>query len=118
MEPNGYLFPVPKNSTKASMIVHMVKFNKAHSFKPTGFSLPTVEDLAFLIRVHSMSHNHLSLGGGIFEFPFRSLSGCTRGPSTVGWRWGRTGGLSRGPHQCFLVLAIAWAPKGHFPSTH
>ena len=43
------------------MIVHLVKFNKAHSFKPTNFSLPTVEDLAFLIQVHSMS---LSLGGG------------------------------------------------------
>ena len=24
---NGYLFPVPKNSTKASMILHLVKFN-------------------------------------------------------------------------------------------
>ena len=46
------------------MIVHLVKFNKAHSFKPTIVSLPTVEDLTFLIQVHSMSHGHLSLGGG------------------------------------------------------
>ena len=46
------------------MIVHLVKFSKAHSFKRTSFSLPTVEDLAFLIQVHSMSNIHLSLGGG------------------------------------------------------
>ena len=46
------------------MTIHLLKFNKAHSFKPTSFSLPTVEDLAFLIQVHSMSHSHLSLGGG------------------------------------------------------
>ena len=46
------------------MIGHLVKFNNAHSFRPTSFSLPTVEDLAFLIQVHIMSHDHMSLGGG------------------------------------------------------
>ena len=36
-KPNGYLFPVPKNSTKASMIVHLVKFNKEHTHKTGQF---------------------------------------------------------------------------------
>ena len=52
---NGYRFPVPKNLAKASMIVHLVKFNKEHSHKPMSFDLPSVEDLAFLVQVHSMS---------------------------------------------------------------
>ena len=30
------MFPVPKNSTKASMILHLVKFNKAHEHKPAS----------------------------------------------------------------------------------
>ena len=63
-KPNGYLFPVPKNSSKASMIVHLVRFNKEHAFKPTSFNLPIVEDLAFLIQVHNMLLPELSLGGG------------------------------------------------------
>ena len=49
LPPNGWLFPVPKNSEKASMIVHVVEFNRQHSSKPPSFSLPVVEDLASLI---------------------------------------------------------------------
>ena len=52
---NGWLFPVPKNHEKASMIVHLVKFNDEHTAKPASFTLPVVEDLAFLISVHHMS---------------------------------------------------------------
>ena len=52
-KPNGYMFPVPKNSTKASMIVHLVKSNKDHKHKPASFSLPSVEDLVFFIKLHS-----------------------------------------------------------------
>ena len=51
---NPYLFPVPKNATKASMIVHLVCFNKQHQSKPHSFGLPSVEDLAFLVQGHSM----------------------------------------------------------------
>ena len=52
LPPNGWLFPVPKNSEKASMIVHLVEFNRQHSSKPPSFSLPVVEDLASLIQLH------------------------------------------------------------------
>ena len=37
--PNGYLFPIPKNAVKASMIVHLVHLNKCHYFEPPGISL-------------------------------------------------------------------------------
>ena len=52
--PNGYLFSVPKNATKASMIVHEFRFNKQHRSCPHSFCLPSVEDLAYLVQVHSM----------------------------------------------------------------
>ena len=61
--PNGYLFRIPKNEMKASMIVHLVGLNKQHRFKAPRFSLPSVEDLAFLIQAHSMGLSQLSLGG-------------------------------------------------------
>ena len=60
--PNGYLFPIPKNAVKASMIVHLVRLNKCHHFGPPRFSLPSVEDLAFLIQAHSMGLPRLSPG--------------------------------------------------------
>ena len=60
--PNGYLFPIPKNAVKASMIVHLVRLNKCNQFCPPRFSLPSVEDLAFLIQAHSMGLSRLSLG--------------------------------------------------------
>ena len=60
--PNGYLFPIPKNAVKASMIVHLVRLNKCHQFRPPRFSLPSVEDLAFLIQAHSMGLQRLSPG--------------------------------------------------------
>ena len=56
------MFPVPKNSTKASMIVHLVKFNKAHEHKPASFGLPSVEDLALMVQVHSLQLPRLALG--------------------------------------------------------
>ena len=59
---NGYLFPIPKNEMKASMIVHLVHLNKCHRFEPARFSLPSVEDLAFVIQAHSMGLPNLSLG--------------------------------------------------------
>ena len=52
LPPNGWLFPVPKNSEKASMIVHLVQFNKQHANRPPSFTLSVVEDLAFLIELH------------------------------------------------------------------
>ena len=52
--PNGYLFPVPKNATKASTIVQLVLFSRQHRSKPHIFCLPSVEVLAFLVLVHSM----------------------------------------------------------------
>ena len=60
--PNSYLFPIPKNAVKASMIVHLVRLNKCHRFDPPPFSMPSVEDLAFLIRAHTMGFLRLSLG--------------------------------------------------------
>ena len=62
MGANGYLFPIPKNAVKASMIVHLVRLNKFHRFEPPRFSLPSVEDLAFLIQAHSMGLPRLSPG--------------------------------------------------------
>ena len=62
MGPNGYLFPIPKNEVKVSMIVHLVCLNKWHRFEPPRFSLPSVEDLAFLVQAHSMGLPNLSLG--------------------------------------------------------
>ena len=44
------------------MIVHLVRLNKCHRFRPPRFSLPSVEDLAFLIQAHSMGLPRLSLG--------------------------------------------------------
>ena len=61
--PNGYLFPIPKNEMKASMIMQLVRLNKQHCFMPPRFSLPSVEDLAFLIQAHTMGLSQLSLGG-------------------------------------------------------
>ena len=55
LEPNAYLFPIPKNAVKASMIVHLVRLNKCHCFELPRFSLPSVEGLAFLIQAHSMA---------------------------------------------------------------
>ena len=52
--PNGYLFPIPKNAVKACMIMHLVRLNKCHRFEPPCFSLPSLEDLAFLMQAHSM----------------------------------------------------------------
>ena len=60
--PNGYLFPIPKNAVTASMIVHLVRPNKCHRFSPPSFSLPSVEDLAFLIQPHSIGLPRLSQG--------------------------------------------------------
>ena len=60
--PNGHLFPIPKSAVNASMIVHLVRLNKCHRFEPLRFSLPSVEDLAFLIQAHSMGLPSLSLG--------------------------------------------------------
>ena len=62
MEPNGYLFPSPKIAVKDSMIMHLVCLNKCHCFEPPRFSLPSVEDVAFLIQAHSMGLPNLSLG--------------------------------------------------------
>ena len=73
--PNGYLFPIPKNAVKASMIVHSVRLNKCHQFRPPRFSLPSVEDLAFLIQAHNMGLSRLSLGShclGHLNDPFLS----------------------------------------------
>ena len=44
------------------MIVHLVCLNKSHRFELPGFSLPSVEELAFLIQGHSMGLPRLSLG--------------------------------------------------------
>ena len=63
LPPNGWLFPVPKNRKKASMIVHLVNFNSQHKAKPASFTILVVEDLALLIFAHHMSAGwgHLSL---------------------------------------------------------
>ena len=53
-EANGYLFPVPKNASKASMIVHLVRFNKQHTCRPHSFCLRSEEDLAFLVKIQSI----------------------------------------------------------------
>ena len=45
-----------------SMIVHLVRLHKCHRFNPPRFSLPSVEDLAFLIQAHSMGLPRLSPG--------------------------------------------------------
>ena len=63
LPPNGWLFPVLKNSEKASMIVHLVQFNKQHANRPPSFTLPVVEDLAFLIELH-----YLRAGQGCLAF--------------------------------------------------
>ena len=71
--PNPYLFPIPKNAVKASMIVHLVCLNKCHRFELPRFSLPSVEELAFLIQAHSMGLPRLSLGSpclGHLNHPF------------------------------------------------
>ena len=60
---NGYLFLVPKNATRASMIIHLVKFNRQDTHKPASFSVPTMEDLAFLLQLHHMGLHRLSLRG-------------------------------------------------------
>ena len=62
-KPDSYLFPTPKNEMKASMIVHLVRLNEQQRFVPPRFSLPFVEDLAFLIPAHNMGLCRLSLGG-------------------------------------------------------
>ena len=45
------------------MIVHLVRLNKQRCFYPPRFSLPSVEDLAFLLQAHNMGLSRLSLGG-------------------------------------------------------
>ena len=45
------------------MIVHFVRFNKQHQCRLHSFCLPSVEDLAFLVQIHSMLPPTLSLGG-------------------------------------------------------
>ena len=67
MGPNGYLFPIPKNAVKPSMIVHLVRLKKCHRFNPPRFSMPSVEDLALLIQAHSMGLPRLSLGSNCLE---------------------------------------------------
>ena len=64
LPPNGWLFPVPKNSEKASMIVHLVEFNRQHYSKPPSFSLPVVEHLASLIQLHFLHESR-----GFFDLP-------------------------------------------------
>ena len=44
------------------MIVHVVCFNAQHTTGPHSFCLPSVEDLAFLVRIHSMHPPKLSMG--------------------------------------------------------
>ena len=44
------------------MIVHLVRLNKCHRFEAPRFSLPSEEDLAFLIQAHSMGLPRASLG--------------------------------------------------------
>ena len=73
--PNGYPFPVPKNATKASMIVHLVRFNKQHQLKPHSFCLPSVEDFAFLVQVHSMLPPRLSMNSAYMSYVTGRLSG-------------------------------------------
>ena len=63
---NGFLFPVPK----ASMIVHLVRFNKQHRYKPHSFLLPSIEDLSFLIHIHNMGLQTLSWGRGFKDYFF------------------------------------------------
>ena len=83
---NGFLFRVPKNSEKASMIVHLVRFNKQHHFKPQSFLLPFVEDLSFLVQILGMGPQTLSLGrGGVQGLFSRPLLDCTQGG--VARRW-------------------------------
>ena len=85
---NGYMFPVPKNSTKASMIVHLVKFNKAHEHKPASFGLPSVEDLALMVQVHSLQLPRLALGDvdylRFLSDPFLQSLECLRVESEPG----------------------------------
>ena len=46
------------------MIVHLVQFHKGHRHKPPSFALPTLEDLAFLIQIHTMNLPRLCLDSG------------------------------------------------------
>ena len=50
----GGLMDTPKHATKASMIVHLVHFDKQHTSRPLCFCPPSVEDLAFLVQIHHM----------------------------------------------------------------
>ena len=67
---NGWLFPVPKNSEKASMIVHLVKFNRQHTKRPLSFSLPVVEDLALLNELHFLhgSQGAIAFSDGVGDY--------------------------------------------------
>ena len=49
------------------MIVHLVRFNKQHQSKPHNFCLPSMEDLAFLVQVHSMPPG-LSMSGAYMSY--------------------------------------------------
>ena len=72
--PNRYLLSVPKNATKASMIVHLVRLHKKHQSKPHSFCLPFVEDLAFRVQVHPMLPRRLSMSNAYMSYlndPFR-----------------------------------------------
>ena len=45
---------MPKNATMASRIVHLVKLNKQYSRKLARFCLHFVQDVAFLLQIHTM----------------------------------------------------------------
>ena len=50
------------------MIVHLVRFNKHQQLKPHNFFLPSVEDLAFLVQVHSMPPPRLSMSSAYMSY--------------------------------------------------
>ena len=65
------------------MIVHLVLFNKLHQSKPHSVFLPSVENLAFLVQVHSMLPPTLSMSSAYTSYlndPFRSGSSTSSLP--------------------------------------
>ena len=44
------------------MIVRLVKSNKAYEHKPASFGLPSVEDLALMVHIHSLQLPRMALG--------------------------------------------------------
>ena len=59
--PNCWAFVIPKNAIKASFIFHLVELNAKDPCKPPSFTLPTLEELAYLMQC-------LVGGGGITRF--------------------------------------------------